>query len=105
MVKKWTSAEQEQGFRTLCEKFQCDEFQLFLLFATNTNFRDICEDYGAALYAVQAWAAKPEVAHQFHCIAVEFEMEVGEMLGSSSIADDQSFGDWEISHTEPGTSD
>lgn len=80
MVKKWASIEQEKGFATLLEKFQSYESGLFHLFVTNVSFRDICEDYGAALSAFQAWASKPEVAHQFHCMAVELEMEVEEML-------------------------
>lgn len=84
MVTKFASVEQENGFLSLREKLDCHDLLLRIFFATNAEFRDICEHYGIVLCALEAWSKRPEVAHQFHCIAVEIEMEVENILSSRS---------------------
>ncbi|WP_068114388.1 hypothetical protein [Tropicimonas marinistellae] len=64
----------------LLKKFDTDNARLVHLFATDTYFRDLCEDYGAALASLQAWLGRPDFAHQFRCMADEVEMEVEGIL-------------------------
>lgn len=81
MGNGWASADQEAGFQALCERFPDHRRHLCRLFADDTRFRDICEDYRIALCAAENWAVAPRIADQFRCIAAEIEMAVEEILG------------------------
>ncbi len=80
-------AEQELGFRVLERNHPNSGRRLRHLFATSSQSRDICEDYGAAALATKNWVGSPEIADKFRCIAAELEMEIVEILkppGSSA---------------------
>ncbi len=81
MTHSSISSEQKTGFEALRLKFLSEEPALLRLLAMDSHFRELCDDYGSALQASEAWKCRVEVAHQFRCIAVEIEMEVEELLG------------------------
>lgn len=45
------------------------------------EFLSLCQDFVAALEVKDAWSEKPDVAHQFWCIAIEIEDEIRLLLG------------------------
>ncbi|MGA0617117.1 hypothetical protein [Paracoccus sp. KR1-242] len=51
--------------------------------APRPEFKSLCQDYAAALEASEIWCDKPEVAHQFWCIAMEIEDEIRLLLTAS----------------------
>jgi hypothetical protein len=50
------------------------------LCSVDPRFRQLCEDYVAALAALEASSNRPEHAQQFHCIAIEAEWEIEALL-------------------------
>ena len=85
MDHNWVADEQKRLPGSVADFLDRKTFMSIAFSRSTRNSARFAKDYGAALYAAQAWTSEPEVSNQSHCIVTEIEMIVEEILANQSI--------------------
>lgn len=75
----------ETDVAAVTRQFSQHEFRIRRLFASNADFRAICEDYSAATRALALWEADNRRAGDYRQIIGELQDEILEYLERSTI--------------------
>lgn len=63
--------------------FPAHELVVRRLYANAPDFRVLCEDFGAALRALERWHSDESKAEEYRRLLAEIEEEIGEALKNS----------------------